>query len=303
MAKLVGNTLQFWFGAREYPVDSVDYGVDFSELDTTDTSTPADATDTILNRAKRQIKVTATLAEALGGEVATGTAVAGTTYLVSKGTITEGALTYPVGTIFTSAGTGTLSTDNRVKPLGVKLIGKNIACTLTSSVPVTSLKYSEEYGEYDTTDSGSTGDSTEWVTGRAKRTGSVELIMTAADADKITTSPASQAAVFTFGAGLTLTGTVILKKKSSVSNAKGDVVKTSYDMNWIGSVVSTLADVLTPAVSTATIIVWKPGTSTNKQVSFNAIVVGTTIEADVNSLVKVTYTLDVVGAPTYAVAN
>lgn len=303
MAKLVGNTLQFWFGAREYPVESVDYSVDFTELDTTDTSSPADATETVLNRAKRQIKVTATLAEAMGAEVATGLTVAGTTYLATVGTITEGAVTYAVGTIFTSAGGGTLDGSHKVKPLGAKLLGKSIACTLAGSTPVTSLKYDEEYGEYDTTDSASTGDSTEWVTGRAKRTGAIEVIMTAADADKLTTAPVAQALVMTFGSGLTLTGNAVLKKKASVSNAKGDVVKTSYDLNWVGSVVSTLADVLTPAVSTATIIMWIPGVSTNKQVSFNAIVVATSIEADVNSLVKVTYTLDVVGAPTYAVAN
>ena len=304
MSKNVGNYLQFWFGGREYPVEGVEYSSDYSELDTTDTSSPADATETVLNRTKRALKVDGTLAAAMGAEVATGTAVLGTTYLVTKGTITEAPSTYLLGTIFTSAGTGVLTTDNRVKPLGAKLLGKDIECNWNvGDVPVTAIKYSEEYSEYDATDSSTTGDATEWITGRAKRTGTLELIQTNTAADLLTTDPVADDLVLTFGAGLTLTGKAILKKLSVVTSGKGDMVKVTYECNWVGSVVSTLADVLTPAVSTAVIVIWKTGVSTNKQISGNAVVVSTSIEADINSLVKVSYGLDFVGAVTPAVAN
>ena len=108
--------------------------------------------------------------------------------------------------------------------------------------------------------------------------------------------------VLTFGAGLTLTGSAIFQKKSISSLAAGDMVKATYEMTWVGAVTSTLQRVLPMAASNTTIVRWRGwGATTQKQVSGNTIVMGRTIEADVNTIGKVSYDLAWVGAPTETV--
>jgi hypothetical protein len=304
MAKISGKDLELWFDSREYPVESVSADTDFDEIETTDSSTPGDGTDVIMNRATRSFKIDQLLRTALGAEVVTGTCVAGTRYLVTGGTVSESPNSYTVGMIFESAGTGALSGTNKVKPLGTVLPGKNVSCTVAAAtVPVTSLKFSAQYGEFDATDSSTTGDSKEFITGRAKRATTIEMIMTNTDADKLTTNPTAQAVVLTFGSGLTITGSGIFKKKGAVPNAKGDMVKMTYELSWVGVPVSTLADVLPLASTKAMKIIFVRGASTNKEYTGNAILMSLDIEADVNGVVKASYTGKWSGAVTEAVAN
>jgi hypothetical protein len=306
MAKVTGATLEFWYGGQEYPVNSVSFDGAWDEIETTDSATPTPATDFILNRAKRTSKVDMDLTDVDAALKVVGALTAGARYRLQLGAIVETTISHnynTVGKIWTSDGTGTASASNQVYPLGAKLPGKSIICAIGgANTAVTSMKYDENYGEFDATDSNTTGDGTEWITGRRKATASLELIMQDTVADLLIASPAAQAVILTFGTGLTLTGSAIFQKKSINSLAKGDMVKVAYDLVWVGSVTSTLARMLPMGASTAVIARWKGwGASTQKQISGNAIVMSKSIEADVNSICKVSYGLAWVGAPTEAI--
>jgi len=307
MSKVSGKDLQFWFGPAaavvEYPVEQVSFDGAWEELETTDSSTVSPATDFVVNRAKRTMKVDALLAAANGGTVATGNTGVGTKYIVKLGNIIQGTATYPVGKIFTGDGTVAATALNQIAPLGAKLPGKSIVGNINNNaVGVVLFKYTDTYGEFDSTDSNSSGDSTEFITGRTKRTTSVEMIMADTTADLVSASPTSIPLVLTFGAGLTITGNAIFTKKSIVSIAKGDMVKVTYDLSWVGQPVSTLANILdlgTPASGTPDLfkVIWKQGT-TNKEITGSAVVTSMSIDADVHAICKVSYGLSVVGAVT-----
>ena len=307
MSKVTGATLEFWYGGVEYPVESVSFDAAGDEIETTDSATPTPSTDFIMNRFKRTSKVDMQLAAADGTTLTGNNLVAGTRYKVKLGNLTESTVahTYPVGKCFTSDGTGVASASNQVAALGAKLPGKNMVANIASAnVGVTSIKHNEAYGEFDSTDSDTTGDGTEWVTGRVKRTATVEMIMKDTVADYLTSNPVAQAVVFTLGAGLTLTGSAIFSKKSINSLAKGDMVKVTYDLLWVGAVASTLANELTMGVSTATKAIWKGwGASTQKGVTGNTIVMSKSVEIDTNGIAKVSYSLGWVGTPTEVVLS
>jgi hypothetical protein len=304
MAKNSGKYLKFWFGGVEVPVTGVTPEADFPEIDVTDSSIVSPATDFLVGRGKRTLKIDALLAEANGTEIVTGTLVEGVRYIVTGGTITETQGAFTVGMIFTSDGTGTASATNKVRPLGVKLAGKDIACTVaTVSKGVTSLKFNEQMGEFDTTDSDSSGDSTEFITGRAKSTATIELVQKTEDADLLTTSPAAQAVVLTLGTALTLTGNGIFRKKSTPVIAMGDMVKTTYDLTFVGPVESTLAGVLARGVSTAARVIFYTGATTNKEYAGNLILLSMAIDTDMNGAIKVSYAGNWDGAVTETVAN
>ena len=308
MAKVSGKDLQFWFGVSgaliEYPVTGVTFDGAWQELETTDSSTLTPATDFIVNRAKRTLKVDALMAAAHGPQVATGNTILGTKYQVMSGNITQNGIVYTTKKLFTGDGTVAATATNQIAPLGAKLPGKSIIGNLNNSaVGVTALKYTETYGEFETTDSNSPTDTTEFVTGRVKRTASVEMIMVDTTADMVEASPVAIPAVFTFGSGLTITGSAVFTKKSITSLAKGDVVKVAYDLTWVGQPVSTLLHMLpmgTPASGTAHsfYLKWKGMGSTDKEVLGTAVCISMAIEADVNDICKVSYGLDVVGAVT-----
>ncbi len=295
MGKNSGKNLKFWFDSLERAVDQVSFDSDFEELESTDSSTVSPASEFIMNRTKRTCSVEALLREDDGAEIATGTLTLDVKYRVTaKDTVLAA---YEIGEIFTSDGTEVMSSTDKVKPLGVEMPGKAMACSIGGSgVPVTSLNFDQQFGEFDTTDTDTSGDATEFDAGRRKSTSTIEMIMRSEDADLLETSPASQAIILTLASGYTLTGNATFKKKGIVAIAKGDMTKVSYDVTWNGSITSTL-DTLTLGASTATEIRYEEGT-TNKELTGNLILLGMTIEGDVSSLVKVSYTGAFVGAVT-----
>jgi hypothetical protein len=302
MGKVTGATLEFWYGGVEHPVESVTFDAAWEELETTDSSTQTPATEFLVNRAKRTGKVDQMMGKADGSTIATGSLVALTKYKVKLGSVTEGSTTYPVGKIFTSDGTGAATASNQVATVGTKVPGKSIICSIAgNNCGVLNMKYSEQYGEFDSTDSDSPSDTTEFITGRVKRTTSIELIMKDTTADLVSANPAPVAVVLTFETGQTLTGSAVFTKKGHSSIAKGDMVKSAYDMTWIGPVTSTLYNQLTLGVSTAAKAIWKRGASTNREVTGNMIVMNKSIEADVNGIVKISYGVAWVGAVTEAI--
>jgi hypothetical protein len=306
-AKISGKSSEFWWDGVEIPVESVTTDKDFSTIDVTDSSVPSPGTSVLIGRQKNTAKVDAFLYKVAGTEVVTGDLVAGITYRVTLGTITEGAVSYAVGTIFTSDGSGDASAENKVRPLGVCLEGKNISMTVaTADLPIVSFKYNEAYGEFDATDSDTNSDYTESVIGRRTTTMTVEVMMRTETADLLTAAPTSKAFVVTFDTGYTLTATGIFSKKSSVDNMKGDIVKQTYEIQIIGAVTFGTFDAITilPAATAETAIVkFFPGTSTNKQYSGSAQVMSRSIETDINAAVKISYGITFDGAVTEAVAN
>jgi hypothetical protein len=302
--KNTGKNLKFLFGGVEIPVESLNYSVDFNEIDVTDSASPGDTTDVMLGRAKRTLKIDTLVYDSDGTELVTGTCVNGITYRVTGGTITENQGTFTVGYIFTSDGTGTLSSTNKVKPLGATLNGKSLACTVGGTAKgVTNFTYSETYVETDVTDSLTSGDAEEVVAGRAKRVSTIELVQTKEDADLLIANPSAVAVVITLGPSLTLTGSAVFKKKDLTSNSKGDAVKVKYDINWQGVVTSTLTTLLPPAVSKTVNAIWAKGSSTNKAVTGSGMITTTNIDATINSAIKATYNLTFLGAVTETVAN
>jgi len=300
MGKVSGKTAKFVFDSVERSFDSATFDVAYQEIDTTDSSTVSPATDTVLNRQEATMKIDATLEAALGTEVVTGTLTANQKYLVTGGTLGGAA----VGYMFTAAGTETATATNKVKPVGAKLMGKGASITIGGSAwPLTSFKFDEQYGSFDVTDSTTSAEYVDKIAGRATRTTSLECIMLSDAADNLTASPAAAATVVTIASGITITGNAIFKKKTWNISAKGDAVEVSYELNWVGPVTLVVTNMLTPAVSTAFELIGVTGTSTNKEVTGNAIVMSRSIDFDVNSAVKVSYSLDCVGALTYAVAN
>ena len=302
--KNTGKALQFWFDGIERPVESVDYNQDHQEIESTDSSTAGDGTEVIIGRAKRVSKIDAFLHAADGTEIATGTLTLNTKYIVTLGTITETAGIYPVGKIFTSDGTGVASSSNKVKPTaGANLNGKNISCTVAAvSAPVTAIKYAEQYSEQDATDSTTPGDTTEFITGRAKRTCTLTMIQIKENADLLVANPVAQAVVLTLDTGVTISGNAIFKKKSFTTSSKGDIISQSYDLVFQGAVTNNIPGLLPAAVQKAVKYIDAVGASTNKQRTGNGVILQTSIDANIKGDIKVSYTMNWAGTVTEAVA-
>lgn len=302
MAKSKGKDLEFWWNAQEEPVENIKATEAFGTEEGTDTSTPGDGKDFEVIRADRSFSGEQILYTPDGTEVVTGTLVAGTRYRVTGGTITETQGTFTLGMIFESDGTGTASGTNKVKPLGTRVSGKDMAITLDSvEVPVTDIEYSSNYDELDGTDTSTTGDATETETNRADRESKITMIMRSESADLLTTSPGVKTIVITLASGQTISGSGILTQKETDAQVK-DYVKKTYTIKWRGKPTETLVGLAT-AVENAFKVIYKRGASTNKETTGNAIITQKTITANIKSLIKVSYTFRVNGAPSYAVAN
>lgn len=306
--KNTAKDFELWMSEREYPVDSFDFGIDYNEIDTTDSTTNPDGTEVISGRSKRATSVNAFLYSADGAELSSGSLVAGTKYRVTLGTITEGALSYPIGTIFTSAGTGTATISNKVVPLGTPINGKAVACSIASVVtPVTNFKYAVSYNETDVTDSATAADNTETVVGRAKRTSTIELIQKKDATDLLAASPAPIAVILTLTTGVTITGSATFKKLGgNTASSKSDAVKQQYEMTWqgvptfAGALLTTLLPV---ATSVHTSLIYAKGATSNRSYSGNATVTSYDLSTDVNNGAKISYKLTWQGAVTTMIAD
>ena len=296
MGKNSGKNLSLWFNGVEEAVDQVSFDSDYEELESTDSSTVSPTSEFLMNRTKRTISIDAILREDYGTEIATGTLTLDVKYRVTaKDTVLAA---YEIGEIFTSDGTEVMSATDKVQPLGAEMFGKNMACSIGgSSVPVVSLSYNRTYGEFEATDTDTTGDATEFEAGRVKTVSTIEMIMYSEDADLLITDPASQAIILTFASGYTLTGNATFKKKGIITIAKGDLTKVTYDVTWNGAIVSTILTELSLGTSKACEIIYEEGT-TNKEQTGNVILFTESISGDVSSVITVNYTGNWVGAVT-----
>jgi hypothetical protein len=302
MAKLNGAEIEFWFDGVEYPVISSNIEETANELDTTDSSTSSTAKDFEIGRVNRTISVEANLYDVDGAEIATGTLTAGTKYRVTAGTITEGSNTYELGRIFESDGTGTASASNKVKPLGAVVNPKAMTVTYDStSYPVTSVVYGRTFDTQDTTDSATTGDGTEQGTTRADATLELQAIMRGEVADLFVANAVKKTVAITLQSGTTLGGSVIIvgeNKTLSVNDVTG--VTSNFKFKGLPTEVNLG---LPLGVEKAFVITVKRGASTNKAYTGNAIILGKNINASINDVAKVSYTIQINGAVTKSVAN
>lgn len=302
MSRITGKDLEVWWDGAEVPATSANLSAQFDTVDSTDTATPGTGKDVEIIRAARTFTVEAELYEPDGAEVATGTLTAGTRYRVTAGTITETGGTYTVGMIFESDGTGTASTNNKVKPLGARVTGKDMALTYNSAdVPLTEADFSVKFNELDVTDSSTSGDAKETEVSRADRESKVTGIVRDTVADLLTTAPVKHAAELALSANVKVSGYAVLVSKNVVDNVN-DVSKIDYSLKWLGSPTETALGIIT-GTSKAFKIILKRGSSTNKEYTGTAVLVSKTIKAGISGLATVSYGFTISGALTENVAS
>lgn len=302
MPKANGKDLEFWFGGVEIPITGTNYSSQFDTVDSTDTATPATGKDNEVIRAARTFTVEAQLYEPEGAEIATGSLVAGTRYRVTAGTITETQGSFTSGQIFESDGTGTASASNKVKPLGVRVTGKDMAFTFDSvEVPVTDMEYALKFDEVDVTDTSTAGDAKETEVTRADRETKVTCIVRTESADLLTTAPDKESAEIAFSSNCKVAGKVIVTSKNN-TNTTTEFAKMDYTMKWVGAPTESNMGIAA-GTSAAFKITLKRGSTTNKEYSGTAICTGKTVKANVSGTATVSYTFNVNGAITESVAN
>lgn len=300
MAKVVGKDLEFWFDGKEYPVVSANLSEDFETLDTTDTSTAGDGKDFTLGKAARQISIEALFYSPDSAEISSGTLIAGKKYRVTaKNTVLSA---YEIGQIFVAAGNEVMSATDKVVPIGDPVPGKNMSFVFNSiNVPLINADVSIKYDTLDTTDTSSSGDSSETSVSRGERESKISGIVRDTDTDLLTTNPTYQNATLTLNSGQTVTGQIIPINKT-ISDEVAGYAKVDYTFKWKGAPTETSIPFPT-AQERAFRLLLKRGASTHKQYSGNAVITEKTISGEVKGIIKVTLTLNVNGAITYAVAN
>ena len=303
MSKVVGKDLEFWWDGVEYPVISETLSEVFDQLESTDTATPGDGKDFEVGRAARSFTIEANLYAPDGAELASGTLTVGERYRVTAlgATLTGAGLT-AVGQIFEAATALTMDADDKVVPLGAKITGKDMSFTFNSTeIPATSMDISIKYDQLDGTDTATTGDASETLVSRAERESKVSGIVRSETADILTTAPTPQTTTLLFASGQTVVGKVTPFSKEVADEVKG-YAKIDYTFKWRGAPVETAVGLAT-AVEKAFKIILKRGASTNKEYTGTAIITEKAISAEIKGLAKVTYTMQINGAVTYAVAN
>ena len=300
--KVVGKDLEFWWDSAEVPVLSENLTAQFDTQESTDSATPTTGKDHDVIRASRSFTIEANLYEPLGAEKTSGTLTAGTRYIVTGGTITEGSNSYTAGMIFESDGTGTASATNKVKPLGSRITGKDMALTYDSlDVPVTDVDFNLKYDELDATDSSTTGDAKEIEVSRADRETKVTCIIRDTGTDLLTTAPVQKTVEIAFSSNAKINGYMLPVAKNVVDSVN-DVAKIDYTFKWIGAPTESNLG-LTAGISKAFKVLLKRGTSTHKEYTGNAVITAKNVKANISGMATVSYTMMITGALTESVAN
>ena len=304
MGKVVGKDLEFWWDGVEYPVISENLSEVFDQLDSTDSATPGDGKDFEVGRAARSFTIEANLYAPDGAEISSGTLTIGQRYRVTEAGATLTGAGYIRGQIFEATAALTMDADDKVVPLGTKITGKDMSFTFNAvEIPATSMDISIKYDQLDGTDTETTGDASETLVSRAERESKVSGIVRSQTADVLTTNPTAQNTTLTFYTTqvVAVSGKVIPVGKE-VSDEVNGYAKVDYTFKWKGAPVETAVG-LVPAVEKAFKIILKRGTTTNKEYTGNAIITEKIISAEIKGLAKVSYTVQINGAVTYAVAN
>jgi hypothetical protein len=301
VAEVTGKTLKYIQNSIEVAVRKVDFDRNFAMLDSTNSTTTSPGMESLPGRAKSTVKIETDLLDVLGAEVTTGTLTAGTKYIVTATASLFDGL-WAVGRIFEADGTESASGTEKVKPLGAKITGKSMSMTYAGgSFAVTNFSYDIKYSELDATTSGTASPNSEIVTGRAKITSKIDVIMHRDVADKIiNAAPAAIALVVTLSSGLTITGNAIFHQMS-ISDEVSGIVKVSYNLEWQGIPVEVGIGYLTMATSQTFDIIFATGTSTNKAITGSLTLIGKSLTCDVSNDTLISYDGVVNGAITPSV--
>jgi hypothetical protein len=296
-----GTTLKYFQNSVEQAVRKVDYDRNFTMLDSTTSATTGVGTESTPGRAKTTITIETDLLSALGAEITTGTLTAGNKYLVTASASSFDG-THAVGTIFVSDGTEECSSTEKVKLLGTKQTGKEMSVTIGGSAfAVQQITYETNYNELDATTSATAAPNMESTSGRAKRTTQFTCLMYRTTADQIVNAaPSGVAVVLTFASGITVSGTAILHQVSITDEVNG-IVQVTYNAEWQGVPTDTGIGYLTLATQQAAEIIYETGSSTNKEITGNVILLTRSVSSDTNGDTLITYTGVFNGAITPAV--
>lgn len=295
MAKVLGKDLEFWWDGVEIPVVSVSPAAEFDQEDVTDTSTPGDGKEFLVIRGSRSFNIEAIMYEPAGAEINTGTLDAGKRYRVTaKDTVLAA---YDIGQIFVANGTEVMSGTDKVVPIGAKIGGKAMSFEFDSTaVPVRELSFNLTYDELDSTDSETTGDAKETEVSRAERETSLSAIMRDDEADLLTSDPVEEDVTLELTATTNVEGKAVPIAKS-ITNPTTGFAEVSYTLKWQGAPAETNFG-LAGGVEKPFKLIFKRGTSTNKEYTGNAVITAKSITCNVSGVARVTYTVKVNGAQT-----
>ncbi len=197
-----------------------------------------------------------------------------------------------------SRATRTITVEGILKPSTTKLVGKDMNFTFNSvSYKLTDASFEETYDEVDLTDSGTTGDGTEFDVGRADRKLTLDLYMLDSQANIIRGT--EQAATLAFAAGSDVAGS-FRPESLKITGAIKDAVKVNIAGSFQGAPTQTGLG-LTAGTSGAFIITYADGTTTDKAISGTAVLMSKKVTANVKGEVKVSYTFKVSGGITETV--
>ena len=248
MSKLLGKLMSIKVGGVEVDIQSHNYDESFNVIDTTDTATAGDGTESITGRATRELKI-----------------------------------------------------EGLVKISGAVVKGDTASFNYNSTeYKVTDVDFTETFEEVDTTDSGTTGDGTEFQPAFADRKSKIDLWIQ----DTIPSIPrgASAPSALAFGTGVSLTGNFRPETMANQGEVKG-AQKQTISGTWQG----TVAEIPDPiggvamAVQNAVEIIYKvgtPSTGTNKSLSGTAIAFSRSITSDMKDVVKISWGFKFIGAVT-----
>jgi hypothetical protein len=303
MSKIEGKYLEFWYDGKEVPVVSAGLSEAFDQLDSTDSATELDGKDFEVGRAARSFSIESNLYKPLGAIINSGNLVIGSRYQVVLAGATLTGAGYEAGQIFTAVSALTMDADDTVYLLPDKNTGKTLEFSFNSvNVPLVSADININFDQLDVTDTSTTGDGSETLISRADRESKITSIMRSESADLLTTNPVAQVGVLTFNTGQTITGSIIPVSKEITDEVSG-YAKVDYTFKWKGAPTELECGLVCGGVEKAFKLILKRGASTNKQYTGNCIITQKTISSEIKGLTKISYTIAINGAVTYAVAN
>jgi len=248
MSKILGKLMSVTIGGTEVDIQSHSYDESFNVIDTTDTATTGDGTESITGRATRELKL-----------------------------------------------------EGLVKSTGSAVKGDTADFTFNSvNYKVTDVNFEETYGEVDTTDTGTTGDGTEFQPAFAERKTSIDLWIQDNVASIVRGT--AQTATLKLATGITVAGSFRPESMSNQGEVKG-AQKQTIAGTWQGAVTETPNPIggVTMATPAAVVIVYRTGTpttGTDKKLSGTATVFSRSITSNMNDVVKISFGLKFTGAVT-----
>ncbi len=188
-----------------------------------------------------------------------------------------------------------LKIEGVVKSGGIAQVGKNMNFLFNSAnYWVTDASYEVTFDEVDVTDSGTSGDGTEFEPGFAERKSKLDLWLQD-DSSEIPLQTA-QSATLTFATGISVAGNFRPESMSIQGEVKG-AQKYSIDGTWQGGVTETGLGLM-PGDKKPFAIVYKTGAVSNKEITGTATLMAMSISANINGEIRVSYTIKVNGGVT-----